>query len=237
MARQVEGKPAVAEGTGLKAGRIGHRDDQRPAGGQERCRMTQRPGRLAEVLQGMPEDDRRPVPVHLFDLGVADVRPGCVRLETDGFPAAAHEGPDEGPVAGSHVEDRARRQDPVQAMGQRRARAAKHLVPETGEPARLRAVPVSVRRAQLLVAWPGQRRRHAAAGAPHPAGKILVGAVEPAIAPGALDGTGAPGCVNTPRCHCFLRANRLYSRLPPSGLPVTLRSATDRPPSVPSRSK
>jgi hypothetical protein len=65
----------------------------------------------------MPEDDRRPVPVHLFDLGVADVRPGCVRLEADGFAPVADKGLDEGPVAGSHVENRAGRQDPVQAIG------------------------------------------------------------------------------------------------------------------------
>ena len=119
MARQVEGKPAIAEGTGLQARRIGHGHDKRPAGGEERRRMTQRPGRLTEVLKRMPEDDRRPVPVHLFDLGVADVRSGCVRLKTDGFTAAAHEGLNEGPVAGSHIENRARRQNPVQTVGKR----------------------------------------------------------------------------------------------------------------------
>ncbi len=81
--------------------------------------MTQSPGRLAEVLKRMPEDDRRPVPVHLFDLGVADVRSGCVRLEADGFTAAAHEGPDEGAVAGPYIEHRARRQNPVQTIGKR----------------------------------------------------------------------------------------------------------------------
>jgi hypothetical protein len=81
--------------------------------------MTQRTGRLAEVLKRMPEDDRRPVPVHLFDLGVADVRSRCVRLKTDGFTAAAHEGLDEGPIAGSDIENRASRQNPVQTMGKR----------------------------------------------------------------------------------------------------------------------
>ena len=69
MAGQVEGQPAIAEGTGLKAGRIGHRNDKRPARGQGRCRMTQSLGRLAEVLKRMPEDDRRPGPVHLFEIG------------------------------------------------------------------------------------------------------------------------------------------------------------------------
>src|SRR6266480_1728262 len=100
MARQVESKPAIAEDTGLKACRVGHGDDKSPAGGEERCRMTQSPGRLAEVLKRMPEDDRRPVPVHLFDLGVADVRPGRVRLKTDSITPVAHEGIHEGPVAG-----------------------------------------------------------------------------------------------------------------------------------------
>jgi hypothetical protein len=42
-----------------------------------------------------------------------------VRLKTDGFTAAAHEGRGEGSVAGSHVEYRARRQNPVQTIGKR----------------------------------------------------------------------------------------------------------------------
>ena len=86
--------------------------------------MTQRPGRPAEVLKRMPEDDRRPVTVHLFDLGVADVRSGCVRLETDRVAAVAHKGLNEGPVARSHIEDRARRQNAVQTISKCRARAA-----------------------------------------------------------------------------------------------------------------
>jgi len=113
MARQIQGKPAIAEGAGLEAGRIGHGDDKRPARAQESRRMAQRPGRPAEVLKRMPEDDRRPFPVHVFDLGVADVRPGRMRLKTDSITSVAHESLDEGPVAGSHVENRAGRQDPV----------------------------------------------------------------------------------------------------------------------------
>jgi hypothetical protein len=67
----------------------------------------------------MPEDDRRPVPIHVFDLGVADMRPGRMRFKSDGLTPVAHEGIDEGPVAGSHVENRAGRQDPVQAIRKR----------------------------------------------------------------------------------------------------------------------
>ena len=193
MARHVQGEPAVTEDPGLEAGGIGYGDDERPARGQERGRMAQRPGRLAQVLKRMPEDDRRPLPVDLFDLGVADVRSGRVRLEADGFPPVPHEGVDQGPVAGSHVENRAGRHDAVQAIGKCRTCAAEHLVPDAGEPARLRAVPVGVGRAQLLIARPGRRRGHAAAGAPYTAGKTLVGAVELALAPGALDGGGRGG--------------------------------------------
>lgn len=119
MARQIKGKPAIAENAGLEAGRIGHGDDKCPAWRQETCRMAQRPGRPAEVLERMPEDDRRPVPVHVFDLGVADARPGRMRLKTDSITSVAHEGIDKGPVAGSHVENRAGRQDPVQTIRKR----------------------------------------------------------------------------------------------------------------------
>jgi hypothetical protein len=184
--RQVEGQPAVAEDPGLQAGRVRHGDDKRSAGDEQGGRVAQRASGLAEVLKRMPEDDGRPGPVHLVDLGVADVRPGGVRLKADGLTPAAHEGLDEGPVAGSHVQHRAGWQDRVQATGKRRASAAKHPVAEAGEPARLRAVPIGVGRAQLVVARPGRRGGHAAAGAPHPAGETAIGAVEPVLAPGAL---------------------------------------------------
>src|SRR5438105_13544713 len=36
MTRQVESEPVIAEGTGLKACRIGHGNDKRPAGAEER---------------------------------------------------------------------------------------------------------------------------------------------------------------------------------------------------------
>ena len=80
--------------------------------------MAQRPGGLAEVLERMPEDDRRPVPVYLFDFRVADVRAGCVRLEADGFTAVATKASTSVPSP-AHVENRAGRQDPVQAIGER----------------------------------------------------------------------------------------------------------------------
>jgi hypothetical protein len=42
-----------------------------------------------------------------------------MRFKTGGFTPVAHEGIDEGPVAGSHIENRAGRQDPVQAIRKR----------------------------------------------------------------------------------------------------------------------
>jgi hypothetical protein len=42
-----------------------------------------------------------------------------VRLETDRFTAVAHEGLDQRPVAGPHIQNRARRQNPVQTIGKR----------------------------------------------------------------------------------------------------------------------
>jgi len=47
------------------------------------------------------------------------MRPGRMRLKTDSITSVAHEGIDEGPVTGSHVENRAGWQDPVQTIRQR----------------------------------------------------------------------------------------------------------------------
>ena len=52
-----------------------------------------------------------------------------MRFKTDSFAPVAHEGVNEGPVAGPDVENRARRQDLVQAIGERRAGTAEHLSP------------------------------------------------------------------------------------------------------------
>jgi hypothetical protein len=42
-----------------------------------------------------------------------------MRLKTDSVTSVAHEGIDKGPVAGSHVQHRAGRQDPVQTIRKR----------------------------------------------------------------------------------------------------------------------
>ena len=105
--------------------------------------MAQSLGGPAEVFQGVPEDDRSPGSAYLLDPGVAKVRPGGVRLKADGFAAVAREGLHEGPVAGSHIENGAWRQCPVQAPGQRGAGPAQHCISQA---------PVAVRLVQLRLA-------------------------------------------------------------------------------------
>src|SRR5580704_14191901 len=131
----------------------------------------------------MPEDYRGPSPAHLVDLGVPDMRPRRVGVKAGGLAAMACESPDQGPVARAHVEDRTGRQYPVQAIGERRARTAEHLIPEAGEPARRKAIPAGVGLVQLRIARPRRRRRHAAAGTSDPAGETVVTGVEDVIAP------------------------------------------------------
>ncbi len=193
MARQVEGKPAVPESTGLKAFRIRYGDHKRPTWDEEPRCMAQSRSRLTKVLERVPEDDRGPGSAHLRDLGVAKVRPGCVGLKTDGFAAMVHEGLNEGPISGSHIENRALWEYLVKTTGERCARPAKHGISEAIEPAGRGAVPAAVRLVQLRLAWPWGCRRHAAPGAPHPTGTTVVSIIEPVVAPRALAGSRRPG--------------------------------------------
>ena len=199
VAWQVEGEPAVPEGPGLKAGRIGHGDHQQPAWHEQARGMAQRCNGPAEVLERVPEDDRGPGSRHLLDPGVAKVRPGGVWLQADGFAAAAREGLDESAVTSSHIEHGAWWQRPVQAVGERRAGPAEHCVSQAREPAVNRPVPVAVRLVQLRLARPRRRRRHAAPGAPEPPGGTLAGTVEPVIAPRAPGRRGVPGRATMPQ--------------------------------------
>jgi hypothetical protein len=48
---QVKRKPPVPEGTGLQARRIGHGDDKQATGYEQACRVGQRPGGPAEMLE------------------------------------------------------------------------------------------------------------------------------------------------------------------------------------------
>jgi hypothetical protein len=105
----------------------------------------------------------------------------------------AHKGLNEGPVSGSHVENRAWRQYPVKTIGKRCACPAKHCVSDASEPTGHRAIPAAVRLAQLRLTWPRRCRRYAAPGAPNPAGTTVVSTVEPVIAPRALAGSRCPG--------------------------------------------
>ena len=111
--------------------------------------MAQRLGRLTKVLERVPKDHRRPGTGYMFDVGVANVRPGCVWLEPYSFAATTHEGLDEGAVPSSHIENRTRRDYRVETTGEGGARPAQDLVPEPREPSVRRAVPAAVRLGQL----------------------------------------------------------------------------------------
>src|SRR6266852_5334532 len=141
----------------------------------------------------MPEDDRGPVAAHLVDLGAAKMQPGCVRLEADGLAAMPQEGPDQGPVACTHVKNRAWRQHTIEPGGQRATGAAEHCIADAGEPARRGPVPGAVCLVQLARARPWRRSSHTAPGAPDPAGTAVVGSVELVLAPRALGGSGRQG--------------------------------------------
>ena len=120
----------VPEEAGLKTGGIGHGHHKQPAW-DKKCRcMAQSQGGPPEMLKRMPEDDGGPGTVHIFDLGVANVRSGCVRLQADGFTAMADEGADQSSVASPDIEDWARRQDPLQPAGKGTAGAPEHTVSE-----------------------------------------------------------------------------------------------------------
>ena len=188
MARQVEGKPVVAEGPGLKTCGIRHSHHKQPTWGKECCCMAQRMGGPAEVLKRMPEDNRSPGTAHVFDFSVANARSGCVRFQTDGVTAMAHEGVDQSSIASPHIENWTRWQYPLQPIGKRTARAPEHKISEACESASRRPIPGAVSLVKLRVAWPWRRCRHRAPCAPYSAGKADVSAVEPVTAPSALDG-------------------------------------------------
>ena len=120
----------IPEEAGLKAGGIRHGHHKQPAWHKKGRCMAQCQGGPPEVLKRMPEDDGGPATVHIFDLGVANVWSGCVRLQADGFAAMAHEGPDQSSVASPDIEDWAWRQDPLQPAGKGTARAPENTVSE-----------------------------------------------------------------------------------------------------------
>jgi hypothetical protein len=187
---QVQVQPSVAEQPGLEAGRVGHGDDQHPAGNEQVRGVPQRPDRLAEVLERVPEDNRRPGAGDVLEPHGAHGRMIVrrVRVDADRLPAMPPERGDEGPVAGADVKDRSARQGLVQLTRQGRPGALERLIAHPAEPARLRSIPARVRRAELFVTWPRRRRGHAAPRAPDPARQVLVVAVKAVTAPSTLTG-------------------------------------------------
>src|SRR5581483_10468654 len=65
VTREVEREPAVAERRGLEAVAVRHGYHQHAAGAQQAGGVTERIAGVGEVLERVPEDDRRPLALHL----------------------------------------------------------------------------------------------------------------------------------------------------------------------------
>jgi len=80
--------------------------------------VLDRPTRIGQVLERVPEDDGRPLARHVGDRQVEEVVPHRVSLDPRGLAAAGAERVDEDAVPRSDVEHRARRSQAVDACRQ-----------------------------------------------------------------------------------------------------------------------
>ena len=143
---------------------VGHRHDHDPAGRQQPRGVPDRLPRLGQMLERVPEHDRRPLAVHLLDRLVGEGPRGAAARSSPvaarpRLASASISVPSPAPTSstgpgGAIASSRA---------GQAAARAAQQLVAEDAEaPARRRPIPRAVGAAQLLVGGPGIARRRAA---------------------------------------------------------------------------
>src|SRR3954469_8515244 len=174
VTRKVEGEPALAEDPRLEAVRVGQRHHQHATRGEQLGRASEGVGGPRQVLERVPEDDRREVALlHVLDAGGADVGPGGNALEPDRLAAAPAQRVEQGAVARAHVEHRARRGDAVQPPRQRTSRSPQQRVAGAGEAAAGRPVPVPVGLAQGGCRGPRIGGRGATARAPDQATAAL----------------------------------------------------------------
>jgi len=90
-------------------------------------------------------------------------------LEPDGIPPDGGERIEQSPVARAHVEDRARRSDPVETTGEPAPERAKRPIAETRESTLGRPVPGAVGELEVRVRRDGQcRARPAGSAEPRP---------------------------------------------------------------------
>ena len=154
--------------------------------------MRERRARLGQVLERVPEHDRRLRLGHVGEVAVA-------ALEALRRPAAGAQRGHERPVAGPDVEHRPRRGELVDAGGEARAQAAQQRVARAGEAAGVRAVPGRVGGVELL------RRRERVRGG-DPARSADGAPAEPARA--AVERGAAPAAVGR-RAHAAHRMGRV----------------------------
>src|SRR5713101_6648094 len=115
VTRQVQMKPAVAEGPCLKAVGVRNCDHDHATAAQEPGRGADRLAGFRKVLERVPEDDRGPLSLDLLERVIAQVWTLRVALEADRLSTPAPQGVDQDAVAGAHVQHPPRWGDPVEA--------------------------------------------------------------------------------------------------------------------------
>ena len=115
-------------------------------------------GRITQMLERVPEDDRGEAAVDLADLGRAHVRSIRCSLESEHLASAGREGIEQGTVAGADVEHGTGWCDPVDAAREPAAGAAQDRVAEAKEAPGRWPVPLVIGRLELGVGRPGVGR-------------------------------------------------------------------------------
>ena len=148
----------------LEAGGVRHRDRDDAAGREQPRGLADRRAGLGQVLERVPEDDRRPLAARSPRSGRRG-RPA--RIGSRSSPIASRpralQGVEQRAVAGADVEHRAGRGDPISRRASRRAGAAQQARRRRSEPASgLGPVPGPVGGRELVLGGPGVGRRGAA---------------------------------------------------------------------------
>ena len=186
VARDVEVQPLVAKDLGLDGVRVGHSDDNNPAGDEKARCLANRLARIRQVLERVPEDDGGPLPLDFGDRAIDDVGVAGVGLEAHDLAAAGTQRVDQHTFAGADIEDRAVGRDLVYAPGLRGAGPAEQCVTKRGEAAPgVGPVPGAIGGAKRVIVGPGVGRCRAAARADDAALAPLGVAAERHLAPGA----------------------------------------------------
>jgi hypothetical protein len=135
MARGVEREPVVAERSRLETVEVRGRNHQDPTASQQAGRALQLGTGIGEMLERVPEDDRRPAVVELLEATRGDVGTVGFSLDTEDASPASSERVEQRTIAGADVEDRTVRGDAVEPAGELAPRTSKDGVAKAPEAA------------------------------------------------------------------------------------------------------